>query len=360
MRKVGDMANTIDNIIFLGAGASKAEGAPLQGEIFDEYFSHEAREPEEIDLKKKLANFFDIFFGIDFSVERTDQPSFPTFEEVLGILELAAQRNEDFKNAFGRGGIESVAEARQSLILMIAIILDKKLEEDRGYHRKMVSSIAAKNVLVNTCFVSLNYDILIDNALAALHPEYDLDYGIDFTNYHKAGDWHRPREDKAVKLLKIHGSLNWLYCPTCISLTLTPRKKGVREFIYEPDKCNCLNCDSMTIPIIIPPTFLKVMSNFYLQQVWYETELALREAKKLVFCGYSFPDADMHIKYMLKRVELYRSEPLEVIIVNNHADKKAIKTEQEKDRFLRFFKNSSRVNYTEMSFQEYSQNAIAL
>ena len=29
----------VDIAIFLGAGASKADGAPLQGELFKEYFS---------------------------------------------------------------------------------------------------------------------------------------------------------------------------------------------------------------------------------------------------------------------------------------------------------------------------------
>jgi hypothetical protein len=35
----------VHTAIFLGAGASKAEGAPLQGELFREYFSSKLFDP---------------------------------------------------------------------------------------------------------------------------------------------------------------------------------------------------------------------------------------------------------------------------------------------------------------------------
>jgi hypothetical protein len=147
--------------------------------------------------------------------------------------------------------------------------------------------------------------------------DYDLDYCIDFTNYSRTiYDWHRPHPQKSVKLLKLHGSLNWLYCPTCISLTLTPRKKGVREFVYQPEKGKCQDCEKMMVPIIVPPSFFKVMSNYHLQQIWHQAEKVLRDVKRLFFCGYFFPDADIHVKYLLKRAELYRNKPFEIFIVN--------------------------------------------
>jgi hypothetical protein len=31
----------VENVIFLGAGASKADGAPLQKDLFNEYFAHQ-------------------------------------------------------------------------------------------------------------------------------------------------------------------------------------------------------------------------------------------------------------------------------------------------------------------------------
>ena len=44
--------------IFLGAGASAAEGAPLQGELFKKYFSSELIQPAHDEMDSALATFF--------------------------------------------------------------------------------------------------------------------------------------------------------------------------------------------------------------------------------------------------------------------------------------------------------------
>jgi hypothetical protein len=264
------------------------------------------------------------------------------------------RREERFENTTTQN--ISIEQIRNDLILMIALILDKKLKGLNKFHKKLVGNLIDSNLLYKTAFISLNYDILIDNALADVHQQHDLDYSLEFTNYREGGDWHRPDPSVAVKLFKIHGSLNWLYCPTCLSLTLTPQKKGVREFVYQRKKCVCPSCENMTKAIIVPPTFFKVMSNYYLQQVWHSVEIELRNVKKLIFCGYSFPDADIHIKYLLKRIELSRNDQMEVIIINHFKGKEKIVKDMEKESFIRFFKNHVKVNYTTMSFERFSEN----
>ena len=47
-----------DTAIFLGAGASKAEGAPLQGELFRDYFSSAIFKSSHDDMDRELATFF--------------------------------------------------------------------------------------------------------------------------------------------------------------------------------------------------------------------------------------------------------------------------------------------------------------
>lgn len=345
---------SIDYAIILGAGASKADGAPLQGELFKDYFNSKSNNPKEKKLRENLKTFFFSYFGVDVDSSDLNKVIFPTFEEVLGILEMAIQREERFENSTPRNS--SIEQIRTNLILMIALILDKKLKGRNKFHKKLVRNLIDASLLYRTTFLSLNYDILIDNALADVNQQHDLDYCLEFTNYREEEDWHRPDPTKAVKLFKIHGSLNWLYCPTCLSLTLTPQKKGVREFIYEPKKCFCPSCNNMTNPIIVPPTFFKVMSNYYLQQVWHAVEKELRNVKKLIFCGYSFPDADIHIKYLLKRIELSRNSEVEVVIINHFIGKKKIVKDMEKERFIRFFNDHVNVIYTTMSFETFSES----
>jgi hypothetical protein len=54
-----------DTAIFLGAGASKAEGAPLQGEVFKEYFKTPVFKGSADEMDRELATFFKEMFQID-------------------------------------------------------------------------------------------------------------------------------------------------------------------------------------------------------------------------------------------------------------------------------------------------------
>lgn len=83
----------IEQIIFLGAGASAADGAPVQNKLFKEYFENG---PQGDKISQNLSDFFKKFFGIDTSI-KVAKIEFPTFEEILGILEMSISRSESFK-----------------------------------------------------------------------------------------------------------------------------------------------------------------------------------------------------------------------------------------------------------------------
>ena len=345
--------SNISDIVLLGAGASKSDGAPIQSELFSDYFSKFKKKKQDGTLSK----FFNDFFGIDVnSAPSNDQ--FPTFEEVLGVLELSISRNESFRSYPLTPANPIIQQIREELILLIAEILSQRLKGKRktGYHQKLVERLINQNDLSTTGFISLNYDILIDNVLTEIYPEYDLDYCVEFTNYERKKDWKRPRTDNAVVLCKLHGSLNWLYCPTCISLSLTPKRDDAATTIVKPKKC--IQCGALTVPILIPPTFFKVMSNIYLQEIWKIADVLLLRAKRIFFCGYSFPDADIHVKYLFKRAEINRKKPLEVFIINNHKDKKQIDKNYEEARYKRFFGRRTKVSYTDKSFEDFSINGL--
>jgi hypothetical protein len=211
---------------------------------------------------------------------------------VLGILEIAESQAESFRD----WGTSHIVDAQQKpriqhvrdlLTLMIAEVLAAKVPGVGACHRKLLGKLGSS--LKRTGFISLNYDILIDNALADLYTRWDLDYSVDFTNY-AAGTWSRPRPSKRVGLFKLHGSLNWLYCPTCRTLELTPKEGKICSLKWEPSKCLCPRCGTLAVPIIIPPTYFKALSNLYLREIWHAAERELSECDRIVFCGYSFPD----------------------------------------------------------------------
>jgi hypothetical protein len=110
--------------------------------------------------------------------------------------------------------------------------------------------------------------------------------------------------------------------------------------------------------MIVPPTFYKDLSNPFLSSIWNRTDVALRKVNHIVFCGYSLPDADIHIKYLLKRAQTNRNAPLKVTVINSHPGKKNAEIAQEKDRYTRFL--GSTVNYTNKSCQEFANNPLAI
>jgi len=262
----------------------------------------------------------------------------------------------------------------------MAKVIADNLNKVEGLHFKLVANLAQQDLLRETIFISTNYDIVIDNSLE-LHYKSQvgmLDYGVDFVNFDKPGE-------QATRLYKIHGSFNWLYCPTCNNLTLTRYKKGVLELIrimedsrrpggpshkYLDDtfkwmnhglvedvgRARCDVCRSLRVPVIVPPTFFKDMSKVFLSLIWNKAENALRQVDRIIFCGYSFPDADLHIKYLLKRVQTNRDKKIDFIIINNPSKDSGIKKttkqkEEEEARYNRFL--GGKVDYTNNSFTDF-------
>ena len=346
--------------IFLGAGASAAENLPIQNELFSNYFKYILPLNVNSKMNVNLRKFFKEMFNIDIIFDDIDSINFPTFEEVLGILDMAEQRKESFKN-FGTDTYNnkngSISLLRQYLVLLTANSINNASKESHKYHELLLNNLLKTNQLLNTTFISANYDIHIDNTISKLYDKNSLpimlDYGVDFTNFNfKNSYWKRPI-GKTIKLYKIHGSLNWLYCPICSSLTLTPYEGGVMRILNNQDEATCLNCNEHTIPIIVPPTYFKNMSNIHLSSVWNKAESSLRKADIIIFCGYSFPDADIHIKYMLKRVQTSRNNnPLKFIVFNNHKNKSISVLKKEEMRYKRFLGKD--IIFTKDSFEDFA------
>ena len=343
--------------IFLGAGASAAEHCPTQNNLFVEYFKSLKKEDYKSEMNKELHKFFKDMFNIDIINDNIDKILFPTFEEVLGLIDLAEQRRESFKNfRLENFHIESnsIGILRQYLILLMAKGLHNSEKTNNYYHKLLVDNLLKEGILKDTTFISANYDIHIDNAIARLYKMNNpimLDYGVDFVNFDFRDSWKKPIPP-LVKLYKIHGSLNWLYCPVCNSLTITPYEGGIMRLLDNIDEAKCLACDEITVPIIIPPTYFKNMTNVFISTVWKDVEKTLRDSDLLIFCGYSFSDADIHIKYMIKRVQTSRKKaPLKFMIFNSYKGKREESKKKEEDRYKRFL--GEEVIFTDNSFEEF-------
>jgi hypothetical protein len=356
-------------VIVLGAGASVPDGAPLQKDLFGTYFAlppdpDRLRSIAEINIT--LCAFFRTFFGIDPISATPLSKEYPTFEEALGIVELALHNEESFRAFASSARDPRLQRVRDALLFLICILLERTLEL-RGpqHYATLLQTLHESNDLRATTFISFNYEILLDNAITELRRPPcgpDLDYGIDFENFKFPEDdenaWDAPRPGHSVQLLKLHGSLNWLYCSACTSLTLTPKLKGAAWIIYDPERAICKRCGTLAVPLIIPPTYFKAMANFHLRAIWRQAEAALTATSRIVFCGYSLPDADMHVKYLLKRAEVNGGRTPDVYVVNHQTGKADAQADDETSRYRRLFNDPRCVHDTRMSFEEFARGGM--
>src|SRR5438045_3994204 len=219
-------------------------------------------------MDRELADFFSDMFHIDVKRGDVSRITSPTFEEVLGLADLAIMRKESFRHfdienrARNSGRLRFIA---QYLVFLVAKVLHARLGGRARLHRTLVTALRTAGKLEKTLFVSTNYDILIDNALTEEQEHgIDLDYGVEFRNFEWLEDWRRPRRGQSVSLFKPHGSLNWLFCPTCDELEITPKEKGVvTRLISEFANKTCKECGSVYSPLIVPPTFYKDLNNLF-------------------------------------------------------------------------------------------------
>ncbi|MGA2093206.1 MAG: SIR2 family protein [Sedimentisphaerales bacterium] len=126
-------------------------------------------------------------------------------------------------------------------------------------------------------------------------------------------------DSKSVLLCKLHGSLNWYsdsnneYRLRIESNAMLVQIKSANEYVrFIFPQVSTSDYKPPGEPIIVPPTFFKMQTYSYFQNIWSSAGEMLRKADKLVFIGYSFPDSDVHMRYFLA-ANLYENVDLRSI-----------------------------------------------
>jgi len=112
-----------------------------------------------------------------------------------------------------------------------------------------------------------------------------------------------------VRVLKLHGSLNWfsihrsrdisrtVILNTARKLFITPRKQITLDMKYIG-----ANRTEYTFPLVIPPVTHKAgILHEDLHRVWDEAEDALKEARRIIVFGYSCPANDFESANLIRR-----------------------------------------------------------
>jgi hypothetical protein len=191
----------------------------------------------------------------------------------------------------------------------------------------------------STAILSLNWDTVAETRMLELHRGITLDYGEGFTpaKFPASGSDvapYRPGKNKSkLRITKLHGSVNWLYCDNCRRVFWFPpdqtikiadqllsrdewREIAPRAMANAKQQWTCAFCSHVTLSTRIATfSYRKALDFPMFQYAWSRAERLLRAARRWIFVGYSLPAADFEFKYLLKRVELSHPKPLEIVLI---------------------------------------------
>ena len=339
------------DVYVLGAGASYVHGAPLTDGIIPYALTiPDLSGDKRIALVRKfLERAF--HFRAPATSRAKGWSSAPGLVDVLSMVDMALDRRENLAWGYGQAALR---EVRNALEFCIFQALERSLSRRSGGRRS-----AATKKLVETLdpehatFISMNYDVIVDIALALRGGEFDsrradfemlaesgahlkVDYGVRFTN---VGYEEEPEDASKFELLKLHGSFNWLKSALTGNLYYGGLRKAIGALFS--DQRAELAADLFQFferrggatpagdserdlePILVTPTHLKDLRDPHLARIWRRAEEVVRQARRITFIGYSLPGDDVHVKYLFKRALATRPtgvEPPRIVVVDKCDD----------------------------------------
>jgi hypothetical protein len=200
---------------------------------------------------------------------------------------------------------------------------------------RQLSRFIEKISLDGSAFISLNWDTVIERKMAEIQGVEAFDYccGARPSDFPDSGQkiTDRKLSGEALRVVKMHGSLNWLYCDSCRQSFWFPatRVSEIAKQLLRPDEwedidpkhirhsqweCRC--CPGVPLGTRLATfSYRKALDFPQFHRSWLSAERILRNAKRWVFIGYSLPEADYEFKYLLKRVQISRTVRPEIILV---------------------------------------------
>jgi len=234
-------------------------------------------------------------------------------EDVITGLDIGRDRF----GSFGKRPGAYLDEARYQLHHYVRYRLDYKfqnIEDPSSIHRKIFLTLEDGDTII-----TLNYDLIADDALEGPGKESlgKTAGGRDrFLWLGKltqllsplilcSGEIVVPVRDKEWKhgwYLKLHGSINWIYCsnPQCIYhqwMNMRP----IEEIRLFKDAKFCSSCGAHIEVAIVPPSMLKVFERYpKVGALWSIAHRELSEAARVVFIGVSFAPSDYYLRWLIK------------------------------------------------------------
>jgi hypothetical protein len=324
------------HVYILGAGFSMHAGLPLQSDFTEALLASRSDKAHPMQpLIAHLGKFIHDAFDHN---ESAKAKHWPNLEDVFTNIDLAANTGHHL------GATHAPSKLRMTRRVLLARMMHMlnerylEAETNKADDWKRLDGFFKAVKIDRSAFISMNWDTVIERRLEDRREVDNFDYrcGAVAAEFPGKGNVVVKRElaDKARKMpvVKIHGSVNWLYCDNCRQLYWFPADDAIRVAmqlvttqeakklkVQHPEDCErwrCLNCSTVPLTTRIATfSFLKALDFPMFERSWLSAERLLRSADKWVFIGYSLPGADYEFKHLLKRVQLSRKKPPEFVVI---------------------------------------------
>lgn len=345
-------------VFILGAGFSYPANLPLQKNLIGDISKNKNMSllKEQEIFEKFLVNFLDLDENdeenrskikdeIDKVIDQID------IEDIFTIFDRA-YKNEEYFHKYSWNELHHI---RMSLIKLIIDLIDTRLSDFQSF--KIIYENFIKYICENyksASIILLNWDTLLEKLIKEVCDDIKIDYC--FYTYSLDDEHHIPhinlksKNEKNLKIIKPHGSINWLLCQNCQRMYVDD--KEVKSIGKETEKVcpNCQKYSELYVNLdnfIITPTIVKKFDNLHLKYIWNNALIEIQEAKKITFIGYSFPKADYEFLYLVKKAF---SKDKQVAVVDVEIAQDSIKK-----RYETIF---SDVEFNFNGFEEWSKELI--
>ena len=277
-------------------------------------------------ITEALTKFWSKVFGSSDSRQ-------PTLEEHFTVLDLAANSGHQLGRSYPPRKLRAI---RRLSIHRTFQVLDRRYHHSDHIARLLQTlSDAGRTVAL----VSLNWDVVAEKHLDAVGREYKYDIDVRYIDGERI-------ERGPIRLYKMHGSSNWLYCDACrqlyaprdggkaalnLSAYLEPHDfealgfpeaaKEVRTLTRAARKCAW--CQNRLAGRLATFSYRKAFSINQFQTIWDRAYSALARADRWLCVGYSMPEADFEFKHLLKSAQLARPKPsalsMDAVVMDDEA-----------------------------------------
>lgn len=312
--------------IILGAGFSKNSGLPVQAEIPELMVKDCNQNSFEKSISQVIKRFYKDAFGF------SEGSVMPELDDILTCIDISTNSGHHLGIKYSSLHLRAI---RRFLIYRLFTILSDKFTYSQDVQNLLLALLQKYSKID---FVVLNWDTVLENYLRAINPSIAIDYCNGGKYYGEKFD----NTAKRLKVIKVHGSSNWLYCDNCRVLindtychvppiqragfkaadfTLFEEFLGIMPGTLEGE--NCFICGNVVSSHIATLSFRKSFRENSFPDLWSQAEDVLTQADKWIFIGYSLPQADYEFKHLLKISELKLSHikkekpQIDIVLLNS-------------------------------------------